>query len=75
VTYKKILIIMLTFKGQFSGPGIFNKMPRIFELELRISSHVSAWTQHYVPVPHKPREADQTIQDRLVIHRCLKAFS
>jgi hypothetical protein len=36
---------MLALKGLFSRPGIFNKMPTIFELQPRIS-FVSAWTQH-----------------------------
>jgi hypothetical protein len=51
---------MLAVKGVFSRPGIFNKMSRIFQLQPRIS-FVSAWTEHYMPILHKPREAAQTI--------------
>jgi hypothetical protein len=51
---------MLAIKGLFSRPGIFNKMSRIFELQSLVS-FVSAWTQHYMPLPHKPRLANQTI--------------
>jgi hypothetical protein len=51
---------MLALKGLFSRPGIFNKMSRIFELQPRIL-FVSAWTQHYMSLPHKPRLANQTI--------------
>jgi hypothetical protein len=51
---------VLGLKGLFSRPGIFNKMPKIFELQPQIS-FVSAWTQHYMPVPHKTQEANQAI--------------
>jgi hypothetical protein len=51
---------MLTLKGLFSNPDIFNKMYRIFELQSRIS-YISAWTQHYMPVPRKPRQANQAV--------------
>jgi hypothetical protein len=51
---------MLALKGLFSRPDIFNKMARMFELQPRIS-FVSAWTQHYMPLPHKPRLGNQTI--------------
>jgi hypothetical protein len=51
---------MLALKGLFSRPGIFNTMSTIFELQPWIS-FISAWTQHYMPVPHKPPEADQTV--------------
>jgi hypothetical protein len=49
---------MLALKGLFSRPDIFNNMSRIFELQPRIS-FVLAWTQHYMPVPHKPQETNQ----------------
>jgi hypothetical protein len=52
---------MLAFKGLFSRPGIFNKLSRIFELQPRMS-FVSARTQHYMSVPHKPLQANKTIQ-------------
>jgi hypothetical protein len=41
---------MLALKGLFSRPSIFNKVSRIFELQRQIS-FVSAWTQHYMPLP------------------------
>jgi hypothetical protein len=62
---------MLDLKGLFSRPGVFNKKSRIFEFQPQIS-FISVWTQHYMPLPHKPREANQTIQDRWVIHQCLE---
>jgi hypothetical protein len=51
---------MLALKGLFSGPGIFNKMSRIIQLQPLIS-FISAWTQHYMSLPHKPRLGNQTI--------------
>jgi hypothetical protein len=48
---------MLALKGLFSRPGIFNKMSGIFDFQPQIS-FVLAWTQHYVPVPHMPQEAN-----------------
>jgi hypothetical protein len=64
---------IFALEGLFSKPGIFNKMSRIFERQPWIY-FVSAWTQHYMPLPHKPREANQTIQDRWVVHHCLEVF-
>jgi hypothetical protein len=51
---------MFALIGLFSRPGIFNKMSRIFEFQPQIS-FVSAWTQHYMPLTHKPRLANETI--------------
>jgi hypothetical protein len=51
---------MLALKGLFSRPGIFNKKSRIFELQPLIS-FVSAWTQYCMPLPCKPRLANQTM--------------
>jgi hypothetical protein len=65
---------MLALKRAFARSGIINKMSRIFELQSWIS-FILAWTQNYMPVPHKPQEANQTIQDRWVSHHCLEVFA
>jgi hypothetical protein len=51
---------MKTLKAMFSQPGVFNNMSTIFELQPQIS-FVSARTQHCMPVPHKPQEANKRI--------------
>jgi hypothetical protein len=61
-------------KELFSKPGIFNKMSRNFELQPWISL-ILAWTQHYMPVPHKPCEAKQAVQNRWVIYHCSKEYA
>jgi hypothetical protein len=58
---QSILMRNMNYNIALSRPGNFNKMPRIFEIQPQIS-FISARTQHYMPVPHKPREANQTIQ-------------
>jgi hypothetical protein len=62
---------MLTLKGWFSRHGIFNKMSRIFGLQPH-TAFISAQTWHHMPIPHKPQEANQAIQNRWVIHHCLE---